>query len=99
LRARLAVLPDDARGEIAPLLDAYIQMLGPSRLVRESRRRIREMLVSSETAVSDEAEAIATALGAIPGLDQAGRERQAEEIREIARRLVRNLTRAPFRSF
>src|SRR6185437_16155072 len=50
LRARLAVLPDDARGEIAPLLDAYIQMLGTSRLVRESRRRIREMLVSSETA-------------------------------------------------
>jgi phosphotransferase system enzyme I (PtsI) len=99
LRARLAVLPDDARGEIAPLLDAYIQMLGPSRLVRESRRRIREVLVSAETAVSDEAEVIAAVLLKTDGIDAAGRERRAEEIREIARRLVRNLTRAPFRSF
>ena len=99
LKARLAVLPDDARGEIAPLLDAYVQMLGPSRLVRESRRRIGEMLVSAETAVADEAEAIAAALLKMGGIDAAGRERRAEEIREIARRLVRNLTRAPFRSF
>jgi len=30
LRSRLAVLPEESQGEIAPLLDAYIQMLGPS---------------------------------------------------------------------
>ncbi len=99
LRARLSVLPDAARGEIAPLLDAYTQMLGPSRLVRESQRRIRETLVSAETAVWDEAEAIGDRLLAMPTDDRGGQERRAEEIHEIARRLVRNLTRAPFRSF
>src|SRR5262249_19045841 len=31
--------------------------------------------------------------------DRAGLARRAEEVREIGRRLVRNLTRAPFRSF
>ena len=28
LRSRLAVLPEETQGEIAPLLDAYLQMLG-----------------------------------------------------------------------
>ena len=51
-----------------------------------------------------EAEAIAaTIMGqAEPGLnaeDRASLHRRAEEVREIARRIVRNLTRTPFRSF
>ncbi len=37
LRARLAVLPEESQSEIAPLIDAYIRMLGPSRLVRGVR--------------------------------------------------------------
>ena len=104
LRARLAVLPEESQAEIAPLIDAYIRMLGPSRLVRGVRRRIEETLLSAESAVIDEADAIADAImaQAEPGLsaeDRAGLRRRAEEIREIARRLVRNLTRSPFRSF
>jgi phosphotransferase system enzyme I (PtsI) len=105
LRARLAVLPEDSQAEIAPLLDAYLQMIGPSRLVRGARRRIAEALVSAETAVLDESEAIAEAILALPAAqspgddDRPGRRRRAEEVREIARRLLRNLTRAPFRSF
>ena len=35
----------------------------------------------------------------MPAEDRASLQRRAEEIREIARRLVRNLTRAPFKSF
>ena len=62
LRARLHVLPEDTQAEIAPLLDAYVQMLGPSRLLRGSRTRIAESLRSAEQAVTDEAEAIAAAL-------------------------------------
>ncbi len=46
LRARLGVLPEDSQAEIAPMLDAYLQMIGPSRLVRGARRRIAEGLVS-----------------------------------------------------
>jgi phosphoenolpyruvate-protein phosphotransferase len=108
LRSRVMVLPEESQGEIAPLLDAYLQMLGPSRLVRGARSRVQDKLVSAETAVMEEANAIAAALVAMggggepeaePAADGAGPQRQADEVREIGRRLVRNLTRAPFRSF
>jgi phosphoenolpyruvate-protein phosphotransferase len=104
LRARLAVLPEESQSEIAPLIDAYIRMLGPSRLVRGVRQRIEETLLSAETAVMTEAGAIADAMmaQAEPGMsaeDLAGLQRRGDEIFEIARRLVRNLTRSPFRSF
>ena len=107
LRSRVTVLPEESQGEIAPLLDAYLQMLGPSRLVRGARSRVKDRLVSAETAVMEEANAIAAALVAMAGVgpddepsaDGAGPQRQADEVREIGRRLVRNLTRAPFRSF
>jgi phosphotransferase system enzyme I (PtsI) len=100
LRARLGILPEDSQAEIAPLLDAYLQMIGPSRLVRGARRRIAEALVNAESAVASETEAIAAALlAASADDDPAGRRRRAEEVREIGRRLTRNLTHAPFRSF
>ncbi len=104
LRARLSVLPEESQAEIAPLIDAYIQMIGPSRLIRGVRRRIGEMLVSAETAVVEETEAIACTIQAQDSADatadeSAGTARRADEIREIGRRLVRNLTHAPFRSF
>ena len=104
LRDRLAVLPEESQAELAPLIDAYIRMLGPSRLIRGVRRRIEERLLSAESAVVDEAEAIAAAILAqaepgMPADDRASLRRRAEEVREIGRRLVRNLTRAPFRSF
>jgi phosphotransferase system enzyme I (PtsI) len=104
LRARLAVLPEESQSEIAPLIDAYIRMLGPSRLVRGVRARIEERLLSAEAAVMTEAAAIADAImaQAEPNLsaeDLAGLRRRADEIGEIGRRLVRNLTRSPFRSF
>ena len=104
LRARLTVLPEESQNEIAPLIDAYIRMLGPSRLVRGARRRIEETLLSAESAVVEESDAIAAAIldQAEPGLsseDRASLRRRADEVHEIARRLIRNLTRAPFRSF
>jgi phosphotransferase system enzyme I (PtsI) len=100
LRARLAMLPEESQAEIAPLIDAYLQMVGSSRLVRGVRRRIAETLVRAETAVVDETEAIAETILAMPETqDPGGRRRHAEEVREIGRRLVRNLTRTPFRSF
>ncbi|MGI4943687.1 MAG: phosphoenolpyruvate--protein phosphotransferase, partial [Janthinobacterium lividum] len=98
LRARLALLPDGSQAELAPLLDAYLQMLGPSRLVRGARLRIRDKLVSAETAVVHESELVAAALAALPGDDPAGVQRRADEVREIGRRILRNLVQAPFRS-
>jgi phosphotransferase system enzyme I (PtsI) len=104
LRARLSVLPDESQAEIGPLIDAYLRMLGPSRLVRGVRRRIEDSLLTAEAAVVAEAEEIAGAIGrqAAPGTpseERAAIHRRADEVREIGRRLVRNLTRAPFRSF
>ena len=104
LRSRVSVLPEESQGEIAPLLDAYLQMLGPSRLIRGARGRVQDRLVSAETAVMEEANALAARLIEVTGTsedapDGAGPQRQADEVREIGRRLVRNLTRAPFRSF
>ncbi len=99
LRARLSVLPEDSQAEIAPMLDAYTQMLTNSRLLRYSRKRITERHVTAETAVHDEAEALAGAMLAIRGEDVGSRQRRADEIRETGRRLLRNLTAAPFRNF
>ncbi len=98
LKARLAVLPEDAVRELEPLLDAYAQMLGNSRLTRGIRRRIGEAKINAEAAVEEETEALAQALLAGDD-DRAGRQRRADEVREIGRRLLRNLTRTPFRNY
>ena len=62
LRARLSILPEDSQSEIAPLLEAYQRMLGPSRLVRGAERRIAQDHLAAETAMHDEAEAVAAAI-------------------------------------
>ncbi len=103
LRARLGVLPEDSQHEIAPLIDAYLQMLGPSRLLRHARKRIADGLVTAETAVLDEVDGLAAAMLAVSGVrgrdDAEAQQRRAEEIRETGRRLLRNLAEAAFRSF
>jgi phosphoenolpyruvate-protein phosphotransferase len=98
LKMRLYVLPEEAQEELAPLLDAYVLMLNNSRLLRGARRRIAEEMLAAETAVLDEAEAIAAAILAAKDDDKAGLFRRAQEVREIARRLTRNLMATPFRS-
>ena len=74
-------------------------MLGSSRLLRGIKARIENGLSCAEAAVFDEAEAQAETILALTGSDRAGRQRRAEEVREIARRILRNLTHQPFRSF
>jgi phosphoenolpyruvate-protein phosphotransferase len=98
LRAQLAMLPAEGQAELEPLIDAYMQMIGPSRLLRGARKRV-EGLVSAETAVSEETEALAAAVMSVQDRDRSGLKRRAEEIREIGRRLIRNLTETPFQSF
>ena len=99
LKTRLSVLPEEAQEELEPLLDAYVLMLGDSRLIRGARKRIEHELLAAETAVGDEAEAIAEVILAARDDDKAGLRRRAGEVREIARRLTRNLTQCGFRSF
>jgi len=99
LKTRLSVLPEEAQEELEPLLDAYALMLADSRLIRGARKRIEHELLAAETAVLDEAEAIAEVILAAKDDDKAGLRRRAGEVREIARRLTRNLTQSGFRSF
>ncbi|MDO9503570.1 phosphoenolpyruvate--protein phosphotransferase [Falsiroseomonas sp.] len=99
LKMRLGVLPEEAQEELEPLLDAYAMMLGDSRLIRGARKRIEHNLLAAETAVADEADAIADVILSAKDDDKAGLRRRAGEVREIARRLTRNLTQNPFRSF
>lgn len=99
LKMRLGVLPEEAQEELEPLLDAYAMMLGDSRLIRGARKRIESGLLAAETAVADEADAIAEVILSAKDDDKAGLRRRAGEVREIARRLTRNLTQNPFRSF
>jgi phosphoenolpyruvate-protein phosphotransferase len=98
LKGKLALLPDQAQHELAPLLDAYVMMLGNSRLLRGARKRIEGERLAAETAVQDESEAIAAAILTAKDDDKPGLNRRAAEVREIARRLIRNLTATPFRS-
>jgi phosphoenolpyruvate-protein phosphotransferase len=98
LRTQLAMLPAEGQAELEPLLNAYIQMIGPSRLLRGARKRV-EGLASAETAVAAETEALAVTMMAATDRDRAGLKRRADEIREIGRRLIRNLTETPFQSF
>ncbi|HUZ64951.1 MAG TPA: phosphoenolpyruvate--protein phosphotransferase [Acetobacteraceae bacterium] len=99
LRAHLAILPQEGQTELDPLIEAYLRMIGPSRLIRGVRRRIAETLVSAETAVAEEVDALAGIILAMTDDDRAGQRRRADEVREIGRRLIRNLTRMPFRNF
>ncbi|HTQ71169.1 MAG TPA: phosphoenolpyruvate--protein phosphotransferase [Acidocella sp.] len=99
LKSRLTALPKDSQAEIAPLLDVYLHMLGHSRLLRGIKTRVQEGGHGAEAATHAEAEALAALILDQPGADKAGHLRRAEEVRELARRLIRNLTRQPFRSF
>jgi len=98
LKHRLAALPEDSQAEISPLLDVYLHMLGSGRLLRGIRGRIQE-LHCAEAAVQGECEAQAEAIMGQAGGDRASRARRAEEVRELSRRVLRNLTHQPFRSF
>ncbi len=97
LRERLDLRPDDLQRELGPLLDAYERMLGSKRLGQGIRRRIRDDRHAAERAVHDEIEQVAARLLALPEEDAASLVRRAAELREIGRRLRRNLLAKPFR--
>ncbi|GBQ66725.1 phosphoenolpyruvate-protein phosphotransferase [Ameyamaea chiangmaiensis NBRC 103196] len=104
LRDRLALLPEEGQVEIGSLLEVYHRMLGPSRLLRGIEARISRDALTAEAAVMDEVDALCTAMLAPMGNkpeedERAAQARRAGELREIGRRLVRNLTGASFRTF
>jgi len=102
LRGKLSGLPDEGRIEIDAMLTVYEHMLSHSRLVRAAHRRLNEDGLTAEAAVQLESDILAAQAGPQPGMPEEeieGARRREGEFREVARRLLRNLTGVSFRAF
>ena len=96
LRDRARVSHGATGEDLTNLLDAYLQMLTGSRLVRGVERRIVELRVNAEAAVQAEISDLAHGFADLPDPYMAAR---ADDVREAGARLIRNLTKAPFHAF
>jgi len=96
LRAKVKNMPATAADELSFLVDAYEQMLRDSRLIRGAERRISEQLMNAEAAVQSEISDIASAFAA---MDDAYISSRIDDIREVGRRLILNLTQTPVKPF
>lgn len=102
LRGKLTSLPDEGRIEIDAMLTVYERMLSQSRLVRAAHRRLVADGLTAEAAVQLESDILAAHAGPQPGMPEEeieGARRREGEFREVARRLLRNLTGVSFRAF
>lgn len=89
IRGRLS---EAAKADLADILDAHVQMLGESRLVRGARERILRDGLNAAAAVKAECDQIADGFA---GLDDPYLAARAEDVREVGRRVLRNLSAAP----
>lgn len=96
LKSKSANLPGAAAEEMGYLLEAYLQMLSGSRLLRGVERRISQEKINAEAAVQAEIAEIAEGFAALSDQYLAAR---ADDIREVGDRLIRNLTQTPFAAF
>ena len=96
LKSKSANLPGAAAEEMGYLLEAYLQMLSGSRLLRGVERRISQEKINAEAAVQAEIAEIAEGFAALSDQYLAAR---ADDISEVGDRLIRNLTQTPFAAF
>ncbi len=96
LKEKSAALHGAAAEELGFLLDAGLQMLTGSRVVRGVERRIAEQRVNAEAAVRAEIIQVAESFAQ---LDDAYMAARADDIREVGDRLIRNLTQTPYQAF
>nr|WP_254434753.1 phosphoenolpyruvate--protein phosphotransferase [Magnetospirillum sp. UT-4] len=96
LQAKAETLDGSAAEELGYLLDAYQQMLRGSRLIRGVQRRIEADRINAEAAVQHEIDQIARGFEAMEDSYLSAR---VADIRDLGRRLIRNLTGRPYRPF
>lgn len=96
LQSKARQLQGAAGEELGYLLDAYLQMLQGSRLVRGVDRRIAEHRINAEAAVQRE---IAEIVQGFQAMDDAYLAARIEDVREVGNRLVRSLLGAPYKPF
>lgn len=95
LKSKAAGLPGSASEELGFLLDARLQMLSNSRLVRGADHRIADQRLNAEAAVKAEVQAVAAGFAKMGDSYLAAR---AADVREVGDRLLRNLLQQPFHS-
>jgi phosphotransferase system enzyme I (PtsI) len=96
LKDKSAALHGTAAEELGFLLDAGLQMLTGSRVVRGVESRIADQRINAEAAVRAEITQVAQSFAE---LDDAYLAARADDIREVGDRLIRNLTRTPYQAF
>ncbi|WP_374654935.1 phosphoenolpyruvate--protein phosphotransferase [Dongia sp.] len=96
LKKKSAELHGAAAEELEFLLDAHMQMLSGSRIVRGVEKRIGESRQNAEAAVQAEINAVAHDF---EHLNDPYLSARAKDVREVGDRLLRNLTKTPFEAF
>jgi phosphoenolpyruvate-protein phosphotransferase (PTS system enzyme I) len=96
LKSKALVLPDSASEEIGFLLDAHLSMVTNSRLTRGVERRIKQEHINAEAAIQAE---IANIAQTFAEMDDAYLAARIGDIREVGRRLTRNLLKHEYRAF
>jgi len=96
LQTKARKMSGAAAEELGFLLEAYQQMLQDSRLVRGARDRVESQRINAEAAVQHEINTISETFQA---MDDAYIASRLDDIREVANRLVLNLTQTPVRPF
>lgn len=92
LQDRAKKMRGAAGEELSLLFDAYLAMLGDSRLVRGARATIEADRINAEAAVNQQLNELAKRFEAMQDAYIAAR---LDDIREVGTRLLRNLTRRP----
>ena len=96
LKAKALALPTEAAEEVSVLMDAHLAILGGSRLIRGARTRIERDQLSAPWAVQ---QALGKIVEQFAHVDDPYIASRADDIREVANRLIRNLVDAKFKAF
>jgi len=96
LQAKIRDKGGAAAAELDYLLEAHLQMLSGSRLVRGVEERIRRDRINAEGAVQAEVLEIGEDFAAIADPYLAAR---MQDIQDVGKRLLRSLTKTPYKTF
>ena len=96
LRRKTSALPPAVAEELGFLLDAHLQMLAGSRLVRGVERRIRENRRNAEAAIQAEISEIVQGFAELEDSYMAAR---MQDVRDVGTRVIRSLTKSNLPEF
>lgn len=96
LQRKSRSLPHGAADEISFILEAHLAMLTGSRLIRGAEARIREARINAEAAVNGAIQELVSGFESLADSYLASR---VDDVREVGKRVLRNLTKTPRHRF